>query len=153
MGMDVYGKAPTNEAGKYFRNNCWWWRPLWRYCCELAPGIISDELEKSGQYNDGAGLDAEGSKRLAGVLRDEVSAGRTKRYADRHKAEQDALPDEICDLCGGTGTRTDMKVENGCNKCLGKGKVRPYDTWYPFSVENVEEFATFLEGCGGFEIN
>lgn len=26
MGMDVYGKEPTSETGKYFRNNVWWWQ-------------------------------------------------------------------------------------------------------------------------------
>ena len=35
MGMDVYGIAPTSERGEYFRNNVWWWRPLWDYCCEV----------------------------------------------------------------------------------------------------------------------
>jgi hypothetical protein len=36
MGMDVYGKAPTVEEGKYFRNNLWWWRPLWTYVEEVV---------------------------------------------------------------------------------------------------------------------
>lgn len=41
------------------------------------------------------------------------------------------------------------KNPNGCD---GKGTKRPADTWYPFEVENVKEFATFLQDCGGFEI-
>jgi hypothetical protein len=28
MGMDVYGRNPTSEAGKYFRANVWSWRPI-----------------------------------------------------------------------------------------------------------------------------
>jgi hypothetical protein len=26
MGMDIYGRNPTSEAGKYFQANIWSWR-------------------------------------------------------------------------------------------------------------------------------
>ena len=54
MGMDVYGKNPTSENGKYFRNNVWWWRPLAEYCKQIAPEITSKI--KYLQSNDGDGL-------------------------------------------------------------------------------------------------
>lgn len=51
MGMDVIGQSPVSERGEYFRNNVWWWHPLWEYCERLAPDLIpSDNL---GHYNDG----------------------------------------------------------------------------------------------------
>ena len=36
---DEYENA---NKGIYFRNNCWWWRPLWNYCYHVADDIISD---------------------------------------------------------------------------------------------------------------
>jgi hypothetical protein len=39
MGMDVYGKDAVSEKGEYFRNNVWYWRPLWNYCIEVAPDL------------------------------------------------------------------------------------------------------------------
>ena len=72
MGMDVYGKNPTNEAGKYFRNNVWWWRPLATYILETAPQSITSQCEHWGT-NDGDGLDAERSSKLADFLRSQIA--------------------------------------------------------------------------------
>ena len=35
MGMDVFGLAPKEEKGEYFRNNVWWWRPLWDFVAQI----------------------------------------------------------------------------------------------------------------------
>lgn len=153
MGMDVSGVNPTAKAGKYFHRNCWGWRPLWDCAFHLAPEIIGDRVHDAGHYNDGAGLDREGSTRLADVLRDCLADGSARRYVEQRQAALRALPDEVCDLCHGTGKRTDMVVANGCNKCHGDGRVRPVETDYTLDVEDIEEFAAFLENCGGFEIN
>lgn len=154
MGMDVSGKKPTSEAGEYFRNNVWWWRPLWIYCTEVAPDLTSKV--KYGQTNDGDGLNASDSQELARRLREEIESGRTLWYEKKYKQENDRTPDEPCSICGGTGKRLAApEVGPGtehCNGCNGKGKIRPWSTEYPFSVDNVKEFAAFLEGCGGFEI-
>lgn len=166
MGMDVSGKEPLNEKGEYFRNNVWWWRPLWNYCLEVAPAIAGQV--EHGHTNDGDGLGARDSFALAAVLRDELSSGRTAEYQKRYMKRLAELPDEPCNICHGTGDRpgwvtrnnrgerifTDAwaKECNGCNACLGKGSKRPFEANYPFSVENVERFTTFLENCGGFEI-
>lgn len=150
MGMDVNGKNPDSKVGEYFRNNCWYWRPLARYCCEVAPAITA--ACTYWQSNDGDGLDAEGSKALAAELRKRLDSGEVEAYAKDRQAKLDALPMHRCDLCDGTGKRTDMEVEDGCNACHGTGKVKDNETWYPFDVDNVKEFAEFLEHCGGFEI-
>ena len=154
MGMDVVGVNPINETGKYFRNNVWWWRPLWDYCVSVYP-----PCEKvSGHYNDGDGMDLRHSLQLANVLRKEISSGRTAQYAENYKKFQETVPDEQCQICDGTGQRPDglYGVEwkgKGCNGCDGKGTKRPWVTEYPFTVENVEEFANFLDCCGGFQIH
>lgn len=154
MGMDVYGKAPVSERGQYFRNNVWWWRPLWNYCETLAPDLIpADNL---GHFNDGWGLDKRGARKLASRLAEALVSGETQRYAERYQAEIAALPLEPCDICGATGHRAEPpQVGPGprlCNGCNGSGKVRNFATHYPFTVENVREFEAFLRDCGGFGI-
>jgi hypothetical protein len=157
MGMDVYGKNPTTEDGKYFQNNAWWWQRLADYACDIAPSIANKC--KYWHTNDGDGLNAEDSNALSDILQIEIDSGRTASEARLWKSKQEMTPDEPCDLCEGTGTRKpvpdrgagDPKTDGiKCNACKGRGFVRPYN--YPFSVENVQKFVQFLRGCGGFEI-
>ena len=154
MGMDVFGKAPTSEEGKYFRNNVWWWHPLWSYCEEIAPELIPED--NPGHFNDGWGLDAEGAIALADRLAGELASGATAEYARQYQARLEALPPQTCTTCGGTGKRAEPpNIGPGsmpCNGCDGSGKVLSMETHYPFSEENVREFEAFLRGCGGFEI-
>lgn len=151
MGMDVYGKAAASKEGEYFRNNAWWWRPLARYCVEIAPEITAACAH--WQTNDGDGLDADAAVKLADALQAEIDAGRTAAREKEYMAALNALPDETCRYCQGTGTRKDMVVHGGCNACRGKGTVRPDAASYPFSAENVADFVRFLRASGGFEIN
>lgn len=157
MGMDVDGLNPKNETGEYFRNNVWWWRPLADYCCEIAPEVCSHCI--NWQSNDGDGLDEFFSLELAKRLKEEISSGRCKEYEESYMKELNDMPLLECKYCKGTGVRRDtigislkMPENNTCNGCNGEGKVKPMDTWYPFSVENVVEFTEFLENCGGFKI-
>lgn len=161
MGMDVFGKNPTAEVGEYFRNNVWWWRPLWNYCEDVAPEITQSV---NGYTNDGDGLDEEGSLLLADILLNEIEAGNTKKYQEEYENYLNSLPDLPCDFCNGDPRGALVQpnfpeYEEGvekfrfpCNKCEGRGSVRPFETNYPFDVENVKEFANFLQSCGGFSI-
>lgn len=159
MDMDVYGKSPASEQGKYFRNNVWFWRPLATYCCEIAPGITSACM--FWQSNDGDGLDADGSVALADALQAEIDSGRCDAYEKIYAAELAALPRERCWICDATGIRRPVPhigagdpARGGikCNGCDGTGWHDSSDKHYPFSVENVKEFVAFLRECGGFEI-
>lgn len=155
MGMDVNGKAATSETGEYFRNNAWWWRPLARYCCAVAPEIAAKC--QYWQSNDGDGLSAADSIALAAALQTEIDAGRTATTEKEYTAGLEAMPDENCKICGGTGKRAEPPACGPgtlpCNGCDHTGKVRPSQCNYPFSAENVQEFVNFLRDCGGFEIN
>jgi hypothetical protein len=167
MGMDVVGR---NNPDAYFRNNVWWWRPLWDYCTEVAPELCE---EVSGHYNDGDGLDEEGALQLSAILYMEIDAGRTAEYKADYYARISQLPRVTCGLCEGTGIRTDSvgvdmgmpekeldaavqiitgRTHGWCNACGGEGKTDSWEAGYPFSVENVREFADFLADCGGFHI-
>lgn len=154
MGMDVYGKNPASSIGEYFRNNVWWWRPLWDYCEHVAPEL-TNKVEHAGS-NDGDGLGTRDSKKLAKILRLNIESGNTKKYEEDYKSKMAALPKEDCDICGATGKRaTPPNIGPGdmsCNGCDGKGQRESWSASYPFSAQNVEEFAAFLAECGGFQI-
>lgn len=170
MGMDVMGNEPRSERGQYFRNNVWWWRPLWNYCVEVAPDLCE---KVSGHYNDGDGLDADGAAELARILLVNIESGKTEAYEARYNEYLASLPRRKCEWCAGTGVRTDkVGVEMGmpgkalepaiailtgrsrgwCNGCDGEGTCEHHEADYPFSVENVQDFAKFLEDSGGFKI-
>lgn len=170
MGMDVIGKNPTTETGEYFRNNVWFWRPLWGYCCEVAPDVCADV---NGQHNDGDGLDADSARVLAARLQAEIDSGRTAAYEAAYNAYRAALPRHDCEFCDGTGVRTDEvgvnlgmptqalapdvaaivgRTHGYCNGCGGEGKVDDDMMSYPFVTDNVAKFAEFLASSGGFEI-
>lgn len=170
MGMDVYGTKPTSEKGEYFRNNVWWWRPLWDYCEHVAPELCKDV---SAHYNDGDGLDDEKAKALSKILLETLSDGRCVVYEAQYNFDVSQLPNEDCTICGKTGIRTDeVGKEHGmdvkalsddeaivlgretgwCNGCNGLGWKPNWATHYPFSRENVQEFAEFLAESGGFSI-
>lgn len=152
MGMDVYGKKPSSECGRYFRNNVWWWHPLWDYVYSQCGDIITEAEFEAGHTNEGRLINAKKAKEIAARLNGLCKNGSVANYENAYRLELNALPDELCEHCHGTGTRTDMTVPNGCNGCNGKGKVRPWETNYPFSEENVAEFAKFCAKSGGFRI-
>tara|TARA_B100001245_G_C22648104_1_gene318335 strand:+ start:101 stop:568 length:468 start_codon:yes stop_codon:yes gene_type:complete len=154
MGMDVYGKNPINESGKYFRNNVWYWRPLATYACDIAPDITKHC--EHWQSNDGDGLNKTHSMKLAAKIREDLTSGTASVYEQAYRTRIQAMPDEKCTFCNGTGYRKDLPGYGGetkpCNGCDSTGKVRPDEAHYPFELSNVKEFANFLENCGGFEI-
>jgi hypothetical protein len=171
MGMDVYGTAPKSETGEYFRNNVWWWHPLWDYCLELH-GDITGAVEH-GHSNDADGLDADAAHELGMRLLADLESGVTAEYERAWNEHIASLPMHKCKWCEGTGIRTDdVGVENGmptreleaeisivvgrthgyCNSCRGYGKVEHLSASYSFNTDNVREFAKFLVDCGGFEI-
>lgn len=172
MGFDVYGlgvKAPEvdwedetsrkeywawqeNTPGAYFRNNCWWWRPLWDYVSEVCCDILSEEDIQGGTHNSGYKITAEKAVKLAERLNLAVKTGAVKKHAFEYKQWQESLPKVRCRICGGSGQRDDEYVKGQCNACQGEGKVEPWAKSYPFDEENVVEFAKFCASSGGFEI-
>jgi hypothetical protein len=159
MGMDVYGKNPTTEEGKYFRNNVWWWRPLADYCIQTAPEVAGKC--RYWHTNDADGLDADDSIKMADALDKELESGRTDRFARVRASDLERKPKITCSICAGTGTRKpvptvgagDPKADGiPCNGCGGSGHTEDYATYYGFDVDNVRKFVAFLRGCGGFEI-
>ena len=38
--LDKYQEA---NPGVYFRNNVWWWRPLWSFVCERLDDVLTED--------------------------------------------------------------------------------------------------------------
>jgi hypothetical protein len=171
MGMDVYGKNPKSEVGTYFRRNVWGWHPLWEYVENQHPEIA--ELVKYAHSNDGDGLGARNSKKLAKILMEDFTSGKVAEYVAERNKQLAELPFEECRLCEGSGIRTDEigkqagqhkaelpqdiaiivgRTTGTCNGCSGIGKRESWETNYYLEPDDVKEFADFLAECGGFEI-
>ena len=144
---DEYEKV---NVGHYFRNNCWWWRPLWNYCYHIADDLISEELHKSGHHNDGAGLDDKDAKLLGNRLLQQIREGKTIEYQADYQQQLDDLPDDDCMRCNNNNYGNNKKRE--CKNCNKTGKSENFSKHYPFDVDNVKEFAEFCIQSGGFKI-
>jgi len=57
MGMDVYGRNPSAESGRYFRANMWHWRPIHELICTLCADLLDMELIEAMAFNGGEGPD------------------------------------------------------------------------------------------------
>jgi len=171
MGMDVYGKAPANEVGAYFRRNVWGWHPLWGYVEDQHPEIA--ELVQHAHTNDGDGLTSAKSLKLARLLQEDLANGVVDEYISARQMALSLLPRETCNLCSGTGIRTDAiaiehkmpekelspelqillgRTHGTCNACNSEGSREAFELSYRLDREDIEQFADFLENCGGFEI-
>ena len=151
---EQYWKEQTDyeevNCGYYFRNNCWWWRPLWNYCYHIADDIISEELFDSGHSNSGAGLNDKDSKLLGNRLLQQIREGGTIQYQASYQQYLDDMPDDDCSRCNGNNRGNDKMKD--CKMCDSTGKSTNFNKSYPFDVDNVREFAEFCLQCGGFEI-
>ena len=154
----------TSQSGTYFRNNVWWWRPLAHYVLEETL-IIPEDRKESWGYNDCSEVSKEEAEMIAKQLRYLIKTGHTKRYSANWEARRKTL--EV------HNDKVEKELEEHCQevyKKLGKTVApkdfpkKDHDKWekiyrkrnsdasYPFSIENVEEFAEFCENCGGFTI-
>tara|TARA_Y100001973_G_C5144914_1_gene304920 strand:+ start:409 stop:912 length:504 start_codon:yes stop_codon:yes gene_type:complete len=125
---EIYYKAKNkhyeDNPGVYFRNNVWYWRPLWDYVCKNVTSL-TEEDHTNGHSNSGWQISETKAITIAGVLYAMLESGAVKEaerlHFDESKAQAEADPDDN------------------------------FPT-YPFSEENVREFAIFCEESGGFEI-
>jgi hypothetical protein len=108
--------------GAYFRNNVWFWRPLWSYVCSVCYDILSDKDMRGGDFNDGYMISRTKAKKIASKLRKMLENGHVELVEAEYKLDQDQLPEG------------------------------DFEKSYPFNTDNVREFERFCEKSGGFEI-
>ena len=121
------------NCGVYFRNNCWWWRPLWSYVCGSCEDILDEDDMEGGGWNDGYQISEAKASAIAKRLFELIDSGDTKGYEDHHKK-----------------TMEEAEENNKGKECGDDGY--DWNNSYPFSVENVRSFAQFCSESGGFEI-
>lgn len=159
MGMDVYGLNPQLKSEKpeidfsnateeqrteyfeamdtfeqqnpgfYFRNNVWWWRPLWNYVCTVCDPVMTEYQKERGEYNDGYEFDAELTAKMVELLDESIANNQHHLYEKEHLAEQEK------------GKQEEEKTGEKAWICS-----------YPFDPENVENFTNFLRYSGGFQV-
>mgnify|MGYP004447003225 FL=1 len=155
MGFVLYGVDPVDVDGKvgtYFRQNVWGWRPLWGLTVETCSHILTVKDAISGGGNRGHRIAKSKAIRMAKCLQKAIDNGEIANTIKAEQKQLEEMADEICTWCDGTGTRDDKFVQGKCNVCDGRGKNRPFDTYYSTSVEEVAEFAEFCVNSGGFDI-
>lgn len=166
MSFNVIGTKPANKSGESFDINNWGWRPIANYIIETFPTHAA--RVQYWQSNDGDGLNGRNALQLGEAFRLELTSGRCAAFIAKYEADRKALPLKKCWLCEGSGVRPWPEQESKlltpgqqkkygrthgwCNGCDGSGK-QPQDAYhYPMNIKWMEEFCTFLENCGGFEI-
>ena len=122
MGFDIYGLDPTDEKYKYFRANCWYWRPLWSYSILVTDDLTKNEIE-AGSDNSGGFISKETAIKIGKNILERYNSGKMKEYNLDRKKYLLNLP------------KADSQEKN-----------------YIFSIKLALEFANFCQNCGGFEI-
>ena len=108
--------------GAYFRNNVWFWRPLWNFVSKCCNDILTEKDIEHGYYNDGHKISKTKSKRMASRLRQFFKDGSIASY------------------------------ETWYTRQISQLKEGDWNKNYPFSIQNIKEFERFCEHSGGFEI-
>ena len=171
---DKYIKAKNkyedDNVGVYFRNNVWFWRPLWNYVYDTTD-VLTDEDHRLGHENSCHKITEEKAVRIGKELLANIKDAEAKEAAYKKDREPrmkfnklcekaaDFLYEEIVDKTDGKITCPgDMKIHDPANykrwtvlSHFG-GDLQFSETSYPFSAANVKEFANFCLNSGGFEI-
>ena len=108
--------------GAYFRNNVWFWRPLWNFISGCCADILTEKDIESGYMNDGHRISNTKAKRIAIRLRKFFKDGSVDAY------------------------------ESWYSRKISELDEKDWNKNYPFSLQNARDFEKFCEHSGGFEI-
>lgn len=135
MGMDVFGRNPSAEQGRYFRAFVWTWRPIHELICTICSDLLGNELVEAMAFNDGEGPNEE---RTCLEM-----ASRFERWLEEN-GDGFELPDSTLQV-----TDTGRLVSSDELKANPDLVTR---TPYQVSNQRLMEWTTFLRHCGGFEV-
>jgi len=153
------------NPGVYFRNNCWWWRPLAYFITEKCDWLTTEQKERL-QDNSGFEFSHHEAGTIAETLQKMVDDGTAAEREEVNKREM-AIAEEW-----NKGINAQQgELEKEAKKETGDAKLVPYDypehfkkKWddlqkqidrkahYPFKEANVKRFICFLRECGGFQV-
>jgi|TARA_R100000049_G_C1919250_1_gene64831 hypothetical protein len=153
---EEYYEWQEENCGTYFRNNVWWWRPLWNFVAGVCDDILTEKDVEQGSFNDGHKISKTKAGRIATRLYGMINNGQVKEYEEGYKKELASLEQVDCDICDATGKRQEPPKtgagDKECNGCDGTGKQDDWAKSYPFSEDNVRQFANFCANSGGFAV-
>ena len=167
--IDKYFKEETEfedkNPGVYFRNNCWWWRPLADFMIAHCDWLTQ---EQQARLHDNSGF--EFSQHEAGTIADTLQ----KKVDDGTAAEREEINKReraVAEEWNKGINAQQEELEKEVKKETGDAKLVPYDypepfkkKWddlqksedrrasYPFVEANVKRFIAFLRECGGFRV-
>jgi len=162
-------KYLQENKGVYFRNNWWYWRPMWDFVNEKCNDLIDEELYDKGHGNDGE-VDQELAIDISKRILSKEVLDEAKRKQEEY--DKDAKPkqkfNELLSKAGHLYFDEIIKpmypdkivpadLEKLDKDAYKKWEALMFDlqyreTSYPFSWENVKEFGEFCAQSGGFEI-
>ena len=164
--FEIKQQYENDNPGDYFRNNVWWWRPLWKFVCTSCYDILTDKDMEHGSYNDGHSISKTKATRIGKRLSKLIADG-TVDKVDREEALKVAKSKAHNEI---VQEQLD-KIDRECKNALGDNNIVPAhypepfkSRWhkeytkkqwasdYPFDKGNVKDFAIFCLQSGGFEI-
>ena len=119
---EEYHKWQDENCGVYFRNNVWWWRPLWNFVTGMCNDILTEKDIEHGSFNDGHKISKTKAAKIAKRLFKLIEEGTIKKYEKMYERQ------------------------------IKKLNKDDWDKNYPFSEDNVRRFANFCANSGGFTI-
>jgi len=167
--IDKYFKEETEfedkNPGVYFRNNCWWWRPLANFMIENCDWLTQ---EQQARLHDNSGFEfsQHEATTIADTLQKKVDDGSATEREEVNKREM-----KVAEEWNKGINAQQEELEKEVKMTTGDDKLVPYDypehfkkKWddlqkqidnkasYPFVEANVKEFICFLRECGGFKV-
>ena len=167
--IDKYFKEETEfedkNPGIYFRNNCWWWRPLANFIIEKCDWLTTEQKERLHD-NSGFEFSQHEAITIADTLQKKVDDGTANAREEVNRREM-----KVAEEWNKGIHAQQEELEKEVKKETGDAKLVPYDypehfkkKWddlqklidrndsYPFREANVKEFICFLRECGGFKV-
>lgn len=160
--LEYYEKS---VPGHYFRNNVWWWRPLWGYVEEFTD-VLEPEQVMEGFSNSGVEINEQDSIDLAIALHKLIDDDHTRMYEEDYMREY-----ELANIRNKELEEARKIIHENVVAETGDENIAPInypEKWradwdalwsqkdwtgnYPFSVDNVKQFADFCYQSGGFQI-
>ena len=171
---DKYIKAKNKyeeeNVGVYFRNNVWFWRPLWNYVYDTTD-VLTEKDFNLGHENSFHKISATKAERIGKELLANIKDAEAKEAAYKKDVKPRMKFNELCDKAAECLYEEVVDKMDGVITCPGDMKIHDpanYKRWqtlshfgdglqfgetsYPFSAANVKEFANFCLNSGGFEI-
>ena len=162
---DELRKYESEVVGSYFRSNVWYWRPLWNFVTAGCSDILSEKDIEGGYENGGHRISKTKSKRMASRIRNLIKIGAAESFEELTNAtmekarehnknvdrEMQVLREEVA-MNYGEGLVPRDYPEPFKSKWDKIQSKRNWSDSYPFSAEFLNEFASFCDQSGGFEI-